>query len=173
MLLGWEWLVSGSTATGTISAIAVVGGFGRGVVILAFGFLRMAFVGAGAIEGFDLFWWDRGVRLDVDEVLAVGLLAIEVDGSFADRVALVSLHGVVIVHLFEGPFIDDGPVAFEARTLCASPCLDGDGAELDACNGLPWRVVALEDFDAVESRFLEGLVNSSSVSAPLMQPLQR
>jgi hypothetical protein len=48
-----------------------------------------------------------------------------------------------------------------------------DGAELDACNGLPWRVVALEDFDAVESRFFEGLVNSSSVSAPLMQPLQR
>src|SRR6202035_1532971 len=70
----------------------------------------------------------------------------------ADRVAPSAFHAmaVVIEHFFERPKVNDCLIALEARPFFSLKRLDGDRAELDALDGPPRFLIALEDLNAVE-----------------------
>ena len=96
--------------------------------------------------------------MEESKILCVGAALQQSKGFVANRHALAAgvAVAVVIAHTGVGAEVDDGLAFFVAGADLALPGLHGDGAELDALDGLPGLRLEFDQFDAVEAGIFEG-----------------
>src|SRR5437879_8587774 len=131
---------------------------GRKRIIFALGLARIPQQRpAGTRKRLGLLFGYRHKRRNQCEGLTVGSHRVKIERFLADCDALPAPQYVPVVvhHLPERSFINDGLLVFPALALFALVSRHRHAAEFNALNRAPWIGLAIQDFDPVEARVLE------------------
>src|SRR5262245_18638773 len=151
------------------------------LILKAFSFARPALVITRAVEWARFFHGDFLPRRHENELAGVRRLCIELECFLAYRHARAALQrmAVVVNHLLPRTAINHRLVALDAGSLFPLVGSHGDGAKLNAFNGLVWLAAQLFDLDAVELGFLESgkkfffLESAGNARAPKIRIFRR
>ena len=143
-----------SKLTAAPAVAALVVGFRRHVIVLAFGLFRMPQRSTRAIEWLRLGRRYVDNRIDQFEKLTIRRLFVKIVSLVANGITLAAFHPMIVVieHFLERTALNHGLIALETFALFPFERLDRYGTKLDPLHRPPRIEIAFENLDSVKTR---------------------